>query len=756
MQDAPRPELLAPAGDPEAFAAAIEAGADAVYLGLQRLSARARARNFSGAELDRAIAIAHARGRRVYVTLNTVVLQAELRAALRLVAESAARGADAAIVQDLGLARAIAQEVPEIELHASTQLCAHNLEGARSLAALGARRVILARELRLDEVERIVEESPIGIEIFIHGALCFCVSGACLFSSFLGGFSGNRGWCTQPCRRAYEALGREGHFFSMADLSSIEAIGRIRRMPLAGLKIEGRMKSADYVGRVVRVYRTLLDVPDERLPDAIAEAKESLRGIRVRSYTPGFLGGAASDSLTRPHIPGYTGRFIGKIERAEPAGAAAGAKRGGGGRGGAGRGRRTGRGPVRRTGGTARRPANEAAARAHPARGPRRFAAAVRLREPIATGERLRVQFPDDETGESFRLGAIRIGGRTVRQAPAGARAVIEVPFACARGDLLFRVEHGGASGAWEKLSAPPVRSETIARRAGRRADALLARLRDEIERPATIPLAERDHLTVHVASFAGHRGVPRAVDRLLVRLGRRTLHEVGDPGAFHDSVRARLAFSLPAVIFPGEVPDLRAGIARLLALGFLDYEIDNVGHIAIIEDAAREAGVPIGQGGVRFTAGPALYAHNRLALEALARRGSERSVFPLEGDARTLDRLLASGPPIPIEVVLFAYPALFTTRVELPFKGGTAIDDARDERFIIHRADGVTCVHSHRPMSLLGRRDVLREKGIRHFRLDLTGTRERAGGLARLIDMYREGRDATTGKPFNFDLGLR
>ncbi|HZV82288.1 MAG TPA: peptidase U32 family protein, partial [Geobacteraceae bacterium] len=217
-------ELLAPAGSLEAFFAAIEKGADAVYAGLKEFSARAKAKNFTLQQMERMTAYAHSLEKKVYVTLNTLVKESELPQLVDTLSSLEAMGVDAVIIQDMAVARLARRFFPAIPLHASTQMTVHNSPGVQQLADLGFERVVLSRELHLDEISRIVSKSPIGIECFIHGALCFSLSGQCYFSSFLGGHSGNRGRCAQPCRRQYKYRGKEGYYFSTNDFSSIDLI----------------------------------------------------------------------------------------------------------------------------------------------------------------------------------------------------------------------------------------------------------------------------------------------------------------------------------------------------------------------------------------------------------------------------------------------------------------------------------------------------------------------------------------------------
>ena len=255
----PLPELLAPAGNPAAAWAALEYGADAVYAGLPRFSARAEAGNFEAETLNEMIGYAHNLGRRVYITFNTLVQQRELGEALEALALICDLNADGVIVQDLGVARMVRQNFLQLRLHASTQLAAHNLAGAQQLASLGFKRVVLARELGIDAIRRICANGGVEIETFIHGALCYSYSGLCLFSSHLLGRSGNRGRCAYCCRQPFESGGKENLPFSMKDFTAAKHLSELLAAGVASLKIEGRMKSPAYVAAVSDFYRRMLD-----------------------------------------------------------------------------------------------------------------------------------------------------------------------------------------------------------------------------------------------------------------------------------------------------------------------------------------------------------------------------------------------------------------------------------------------------------------------------------------------------------------
>ncbi|QYZ79539.1 U32 family peptidase [Methanofollis formosanus] len=327
-------ELLAPAGSWEALVAAVAAGADAVYLGGTHFSARQFAANFDDAALKEAVTYAHARGVRVYVTVNTLLHDTELPGAARYLLFLYEIGVDAVLVQDVGLLRLARALVPDLPIHASTQMAVTSEEGVRWAAAHGIERVVLARELPLAEVEGMraaVEETGIGLEVFLHGALCYAYSGQCLLSSVIGGRSGNRGACAQPCRKPYTLLrgdldlyGRpvgfrpvrlpDAYRLSTRDICLYPALEEVVRAPVASLKIEGRMKTPAYVATVVSVYRRALDAlaAGDPLPDPIA-AERDLALAFTRGFTGGYLCGERHRGVIGPERPDNRGVALGTV-----------------------------------------------------------------------------------------------------------------------------------------------------------------------------------------------------------------------------------------------------------------------------------------------------------------------------------------------------------------------------------------------------------------------------------------------------------
>lgn len=277
------PELLAPAGSFEALRAAVAAGADAVYFGGGGFNARARAQNFTDAEIREAVVLCHAHGVKTYMTFNTLVTDRELPQMLAAARVAYRAGVDALIVADLGAAELLHRALPDLPLHASTQCSVHSTTGAKALAARGFCRVVPARELPREEIARLVRDCGIEVEVFIHGALCVSHSGQCLFSSLVGGRSGNRGACAQPCRLP----DKNGRYpLSLKDLCLAEHIPQLIEAGVHSLKIEGRLKSPSYVYRVVSVYRRLLD---ERRAATRAELAELDAAFSRSGFTDGYF-----------------------------------------------------------------------------------------------------------------------------------------------------------------------------------------------------------------------------------------------------------------------------------------------------------------------------------------------------------------------------------------------------------------------------------------------------------------------------------
>ncbi|MBW2472058.1 MAG: U32 family peptidase, partial [Deltaproteobacteria bacterium] len=385
-----KPELLAPAGSINAFERALEAGADAVYIGAPALNARALSRDFSLGEIGAMVQFAHEKGVKLYLAANSLLKESEIPQALETLAMLEELQPDALIIQDLGVYNLCRKYFPDLRLHASTLLGAHNSLAVRQFEKMGFKRVVLARELTIKEIGAIARKSQVELEVFVHGALCFSYSGLCLFSSYLGGKSGLRGRCVQPCRRRYQWKQpgeKPGYYFSMNDLSSIDHVHELLQVGISSLKIEGRLKSSHYVASVVKAYRMVIDagIEDRSILD---HAEELLNQAMGRKTSQGYFSTAESNELISPYHSGNIGLYLGQA------------------------GKGTGKGRV-----------------------------SLALKQPLQVGDRLRLH--QEDTGErvAFTLRNVTINGRKVSQAKPGEAIILEVPAVVMKGDSLYKVD---------------------------------------------------------------------------------------------------------------------------------------------------------------------------------------------------------------------------------------------------------------------------------------------------------------------------
>jgi putative protease len=366
-----------------------------VYAGLPKFNAREMAHNFSYEDMSRLSAFCKKKNKRFYLTFNTLIKEGELMEAAESLESAASLDPDGIIIQDLGVVSMVRDFFPHVELHASTQMGIHNSEGVKAAAELGIRRVILERQVTLDELRRIAGESPIEIEVFIHGALCASLSGRCLFSSWIGGWSGNRGKCKQPCRRRYHPTersgGSSGFFFSTQDLYSLDLLEEYSRMGIASLKIEGRLKKGSYIAPVVRAYRMGLDAVAEGRGSDISRAKQELSHALGRKWTRGFATEEDMEEVIQPANPGVSGLLIGEVSEGD---------------------------------------------------GGRRRGFDVRLSRPLHVGDRIRVQTKSGDESPSITVTKMKQGGATVKRARDGVVHILadaEIP----RDGRVYKVSAG-------------------------------------------------------------------------------------------------------------------------------------------------------------------------------------------------------------------------------------------------------------------------------------------------------------------------
>lgn len=783
-----RSELLAPAGSLEAFFAALESGADAVYTGLRDFSARARAKNISLADLPGMLACAHGLGRRLYVTVNTLIKEQELPALAETLAALEAIGVDGVILQDLAVWRLAQRHFPGIPLHASTQMTVHNAAGVKMLERMGFSRAVLARELSLAEIAVIRRQTTMELEHFIHGALCFSFSGQCYFSSWLGGKSGNRGRCAQPCRRRYRHRGEEGYYFSTNDLSAIDLLPELAAAGVCSFKIEGRMKSAEYVASVVGAYRLALDAPAGRRAEAVREGKERLKSSFGRRPTRGFLPGGVPTDIATPSVKGATGRPLGDVT----------AVRGG--------------------------------------------EITFRTRDSLQVGDRIRVQPRTDRAGTAFTVRALRLGQRQARTAPAGVVVTLESPFpdtfrpgdavfkvaseqaftlseaACRRrlqqavptpapvrlqvrlegetltlraeaGDIVVERDYpvtlfpaetnplsaetlhaafGRTAGESFHLAAletgvlppvviPPSRLKEVRRhfyrelreavereRQARRQAHLHAALGDLLPAGAPRP-AGRPELTVGIAALRDVQLLRDAdVDRLIVPL---------TPSVFaHLDVRRlrgrekQVLFDLPFILLDGEWDGYRRAIRQLVESGFTAFRLNNLGHFQLFD----------GLEGLTLVAGYRLFSLNTQAILAWRQLGAAEVTLYPEDDRANLQALMTRETGLPASVTLYASIPLITSRI--PVRGVRADAPVLADRGEAYRVDGrsgLTVLTAETDFSLLGRQGELQAMGCGKFVLDLTHVGPFSPRGKQVLEAMRRGSGVPGTLLFNYESGL-
>lgn len=318
-------ELLSPVGEWDSLVAAVQNGANAVYFGANEFNARMNSKNFDRETLKKAIEYAKLRNVKTNLTLNILIKNSEFEKAMDLVKYAYSCGIDAIIVQDLGLAREIIKTFPDLDVHSSTQMTIYNLDGVRQIEKLGFKRCVLARELSIDEISYISKNTNLEIEVFIHGALCICYSGQCLMSSMIGGRSGNRGKCAGTCRLPYTLLKDEdpidkGYLLSSKDVCTLDILPKLIEAGVKSFKIEGRMKSPEYVGLVTSIYRKYIDLANSDKPYNVDEEdREKLMQIFNRGgFSTGYLKGKLGKEMIYKYKPNNMGVYLGKVINYNP------------------------------------------------------------------------------------------------------------------------------------------------------------------------------------------------------------------------------------------------------------------------------------------------------------------------------------------------------------------------------------------------------------------------------------------------------
>ena len=730
----PKPELLAPAGTIAAGLTAFDCGADAIYAGLPRFNARERGDNCTADEMSRLIAYAHKNGRKVYVTLNTLLKETELDEAADIAAALADMGPDGVIVQDLGLVRLLRECFPSLAIHGSTQMGLHNSAGADFAKAIGLSRIILERQTTFEELLAIRKNTDIELEIFIHGALCCGRSGGCLFSSFLGGWSGNRGKCKQPCRRRYFSERGNGFFFSPGDLCLLDYVPFLKKAGLASLKIEGRLRREDYVRSVVSAYRLMLDAEPANEANALKEARSMLATTTGRKWTPGFTKTESFETVLQHETLGASGLLCGRVTGLEHG----------------------------------------------------RFT--VELSRRLLIYERVRVQPESGDEGPVFTVTKLESGGQSTYRAEKGqivtifcdkpvapnalvykvgistpdlsprvaklppARVAVELEVAADAAGITVTLPGGGLppwhypvaiSEAQKHALAPETLEKEFAstRSEALSAGRITAKVTGNLFLPATTlkeirrafwewleAQPEREQLKPGRRGLARYEGLMAS---LYFPAPDRTTLTVQPPPGRPSPIKATLlartlaeanaGIAADEVILPDfctetDLPQIQEQVKVLLARGVKRFRVTSVYGFSLLRQAT----------GLKIVTGFPLPACNSLAVRELLDQGATRVQAWIELDSVALNALLdrARGA---LEVFTFGRPPMLTTRATPAMLG--AVTDGRGLNFEIVREEGVVRLYAQQAYRI-----------------------PEQSGVATFMDCARARPDESAASSFNYD----
>lgn len=684
------PELLAPAGHLEALWAAIENGADAVYLGLKRWSARAHATNFTLNDLARILPYTRGRGVAVYTALNSALTASEVPAVLDVLQALSDLGVGAVIVQDPGLFFLCRRFFPSLKVHASTLASVHNSAGVRVLERLGARRVVLARELTIDEIQAIRRRTQAELEVFIHGALCYSLSGLCLASSFRGGHSGLQGRCVQPCRLHYSQGNKAGFFFSCNDFCALPRIPQLKKMGLAAFKIEGRMKDAEYIATVVRAYRHVMDAPDDRTREAVEQAREWLARAPARRLNEGFFGENPSAEILSPHRSGASGLWVATVQAFDLDG-------------------------IR-----------------------------VSLRHPVRLGDRLRPESSQEKEAPPVVLEGIRSqNGAAIEESPHQGTVVLRIrsPLQATSGTRLFRIGRKPVSAAvlWRRITRESAAPLSFRARFDR-LDALAETFTHGPKNPRRLYPA----LWIKIRSLADlGRAMMSPAEMVWLAATRENLEKMARR-RLHKAQMDRFGWALPPVLFEKETDYYRKAVAWYLSKGYRFWEINNWGHLDWF----------LGDGKAALTAGSRMNIRNKAAMAALAEVGCRSVVLSLEITREELREILTDPVPSVPVVTVYGRPPLFLSRIHPPILDNRPVRTSRGESYMYRKEGPLAALYPDRPFSWFEKIPQLEAMGYRVFLIDLRDgpVPLEKGQWERVLSGYERRRDDPPYVLFNYE----
>lgn len=686
-------ELLAPAGNIESLDAAIGEGADAVYLGLKSFNARLRTSNFAWNQFEAAVGAVHRLGKKIYVTVNTVCEEKETERLYRFLAYLDRIHPDGLIVQDLGIVRMCQEFFPNLELHASTQMNVESAAAANLLYNEGLKRVVVARELGFEEIKYIKEHTKAEIEMFVHGALCVSESGLCLFSSFLGGKSANRGMCAQACRRYYTAEYpegiKQGYYFSPCDLQLIEQIPALCDLGINSFKIEGRMKSAEYVGSVVAAYRYVIDHYKEDRKGAVATGKRMLASDFARSKTTYWYGFKdekegienAGSKILNPNQAGGTGIYLGTVSRVRKA------------------------------------PdwlIEEVKKNAAPDADP----ASLKIQMAMLTGGNY-----DPDPGDSIRLHKKDDSGRTSHKVRSveiddDGHRWIDIPLSHRIGDSVYLLQIKSMSkrysrvlpGDLSKFRKQPADEKLplldVTPVEGRELSYFPEGIYAQVSTIEDVFLAQAFHPV-----------------RIIIEFTCDTRYDLLNGKTVLPFTKKAIYISLDPYCPAAKEEELKADLEKLMEKGYSNFVVNNIAQIQMLKGKK-----------VHLIAGPYLYTFNRWAVSFFENQDIGAFIMPYEDSRKNLEATYDLNVRSRVLVPVFAYPALFRIRFKLPEDYGfTYFSDKEEEKFKVVSSEDGSFVMPELPFSLLDKTELLSQSGFKKILIDFSKTKLSKGQIKNI-----------------------
>ena len=719
-------ELLAPAGNMEALDAAVAEGADAVYLGLKSFNARMRSSNFTWPQFEAAVETLHKKNKKIYVTVNTILLENETEKMYRFLQYLNSISPDGIIVQDFGVVHMAQTYFPKLKLHASTQMNIASAKAANALSRSGISRVVLARELSLQEIEAVNAETSCELEVFVHGALCVCQSGLCMFSSYLGGKSANRGMCAQACRRRYTAHtpsgDKAGYYFSPYDLQLIDYVPALVQAGVSSFKIEGRMKSAEYVGTVVSAYRYVLDNWEIDKKAAIETGRRILANDFARKKTSFLFLDSKAEHILNPSQAGGTGIFLGVIEK-------------------------TAHFKIAEVEGKTKEDA------------PRKVHYVLLKGGNYSPyfGDSIRLHTKDDTGRESWKIQDVRKDEN---------KTWIQVPRNFGLGDSVYLLQTKNMSKHY-----PHILPKNLAAYRRRPLDEKLPRITlfpegkssckqtgaESTKRNITQKniLAESnadifpDGFYVQVSSIGSlHTVLSDKPIRVIINLNEDTEKALEDSLTAEKPLpfsKKEIFISLDPFIPQDTVKPLESFLLTLIENGWTQFIVNNPAHIALLKNKK-----------LNLIAGPYLYGFNRWALRWLQENNILQFVSPIENSQNNLEQTYAPGMRKHVLIPVFAYPALFRMRFTLPDSYDFLyFSDKQGEVFKAFSSPSAAFVLPEKPFSITDRISALEKRGFTKFLIDFSHTEIERSEYRKIISACRKNEFLQDTSRFNWKEGF-